>query len=158
VGVGIQIEYDETSNVRVVSPLEGTPAQRAGVHPGDVLKKVDGRVVSSKVGEIVSVPAGVHQVDVVFSEGHAVLQRTEVAEGTRVKVEALSPAEAVSGKVPKGSSALRGVSYGVWSTTNLASTAFTNDPTAPILTNGGELSFTNQATGNKFFRVRATSN
>ncbi len=51
-----------------------------------------------------------------------------------------------------------GVSYGVWSTTNLASTAFTNDPTAPILTNGGELSFTNQATGNKFFRVRATSN
>jgi carboxyl-terminal processing protease len=45
VGVGIQIEYDETSNVRVVSPLEGTPAQRAGVHPGDVLKKVDGRVV-----------------------------------------------------------------------------------------------------------------
>jgi hypothetical protein len=51
-----------------------------------------------------------------------------------------------------------GVTYGVWSTTNLASTAFTNDPTAPILTNGGELSFTNQATGNKFFRVRATSN
>ncbi|MEI7657319.1 MAG: S41 family peptidase [Phycisphaerae bacterium] len=45
VGVGIQIEYDETSNVRVVSPLEGTPAQRAGVHPGDVLKKVDGRVI-----------------------------------------------------------------------------------------------------------------
>jgi hypothetical protein len=51
-----------------------------------------------------------------------------------------------------------GVSYGVWSTTNLASTAFTNDPTAPILTNGGVMSFTNQATGNKFFRVRATSN
>ncbi len=45
VGVGIQIEYDETSNVRVVSPLEGTPAQRAGVHPGDVLKKVDGRII-----------------------------------------------------------------------------------------------------------------
>jgi len=43
VGVGVQIEYDEQSNIRVVTPLEGTPAQRAGVHPGDVLKRVDGR-------------------------------------------------------------------------------------------------------------------
>jgi hypothetical protein len=60
------------------------------------------------------VPAGVHQVDVVFEEGHAVLQRLEVAEGSRVKVEALSPAEAVAGKGPKGMTALRGVSYGVF--------------------------------------------
>jgi len=43
VGVGIQIEYDELQNIRVISPLEGTPAQRAGVHPGDIISKVDGR-------------------------------------------------------------------------------------------------------------------
>lgn len=45
VGVGIQIEYDELQNIRVVTPIEGTPAQRAGIHPGDILAKVDGRSI-----------------------------------------------------------------------------------------------------------------
>jgi len=62
VGVGIQIEYDEASNVRVVSPLEGTPAQRAGIHPGDVLKKVDGRVILGlsldQAVDVITGPAG----------------------------------------------------------------------------------------------------
>jgi carboxyl-terminal processing protease len=42
VGVGIQIELDELQNIRVVTPLEGTPAQRAGVRAGDLIKKIDG--------------------------------------------------------------------------------------------------------------------
>lgn len=41
-GVGIQIELDPMFNIRVVTPLEGTPAQRAGIRPGDLIKKVDG--------------------------------------------------------------------------------------------------------------------
>jgi len=45
VGIGVSIEYDELQNIRVITPLEGTPAQRAGVHPGDVIKKVDGRAL-----------------------------------------------------------------------------------------------------------------
>lgn len=76
--------------------------------------KVDGRLATAKTGDVLPVPAGVHQVDVVFAEGHAVLQRVQVDEGSRVKVAALSPAEAVSGKAPKGTSTLRGVSYGVF--------------------------------------------
>ena len=44
-GIGVQIEYDELFNIRVVTPLEGTPAQRAGVHPKDIIEKVDGRNV-----------------------------------------------------------------------------------------------------------------
>jgi len=41
-GVGIQIQMDEESQlVKVVIPLEGTPAQRAGVRAGDLLKKIN---------------------------------------------------------------------------------------------------------------------
>lgn len=84
--------------------------------PGEAgtVVKVDGRLASARAGDVLAVPAGVHQVDVVFPEGHAVLQRVEVGEGARVQVEALSPAEAVTGKAPRGMSALRGVSYGVF--------------------------------------------
>lgn len=42
IGVGIQIQLDERSNIKVVTPLEDTPAQRAGVRAGDVIKAVDG--------------------------------------------------------------------------------------------------------------------
>lgn len=68
VGVGIQIEYDESSAVRVVSPLEGTPAQRAGVHPGDILKKVDGReIFGLSLDQAVDVITGPAGTDVVLS-------------------------------------------------------------------------------------------
>ncbi len=42
IGVGIQIALDELLNIEVVTPLEGTPAQRAGIRTGDIIKKVDG--------------------------------------------------------------------------------------------------------------------
>ncbi len=42
IGVGIQIQLDELQNITVVAPLEGTPAQRAGVRSGDIIKKIDG--------------------------------------------------------------------------------------------------------------------
>jgi len=42
IGVGIQIQLDELQNIKVVTPLEGTPAQRAGIRSGDVIKKVNG--------------------------------------------------------------------------------------------------------------------
>jgi len=42
IGVGIQIQLDELQNIKVVTPLEGTPAQRAGLRSGDIIKKIDG--------------------------------------------------------------------------------------------------------------------
>jgi len=42
VGVGIQIELDERRRIRVVTPLDGTPAQRAGIIAGDVIVGVNG--------------------------------------------------------------------------------------------------------------------
>ncbi len=43
VGVGISIQLDEAQNIMVVTPLEGSPAQRAGVRPDDLIKKVNGQ-------------------------------------------------------------------------------------------------------------------
>ncbi len=42
IGVGIQISLDDAMRLTVVTPLEGTPAQRAGIRRGDVISEVDG--------------------------------------------------------------------------------------------------------------------
>lgn len=43
-GVGIQIQIDDESQlIKVVTPIEGTPAQRAGIRMGDLIKKIDGK-------------------------------------------------------------------------------------------------------------------
>lgn len=42
-GVGVQIQFDEASQcIKVVTPLDDTPAQRAGIHAGDLIKKING--------------------------------------------------------------------------------------------------------------------
>jgi carboxyl-terminal processing protease len=47
-GIGVVIEtLDETNEVRVVSVMEGSPAQAAGIQPGDIFAKVDGEDVST---------------------------------------------------------------------------------------------------------------
>lgn len=43
-GIGVSIQIDEESQmIKVVTPIEGTPAQRAGVRMGDLIKKIDGK-------------------------------------------------------------------------------------------------------------------
>ena len=43
-GVGIQLSLDkETKNLVVVSPIDGSPASRAGVQPKDVIVAIDGK-------------------------------------------------------------------------------------------------------------------
>lgn len=43
IGIGVQIQLDELQNIKIVTPLEGTPAQRAGMRSDDVIKAIDGR-------------------------------------------------------------------------------------------------------------------
>jgi carboxyl-terminal processing protease len=44
-GIGVHIEFDEASNVKVVSPIEGSPAHRAGIKSDDLIVKVEGKSV-----------------------------------------------------------------------------------------------------------------
>ena len=45
-GIGIDVEKRKNKFV-IISPIEGSPAARAGIEPGDVIKRVDGVEVSS---------------------------------------------------------------------------------------------------------------
>lgn len=42
-GVGIQIEMADDQSIRVVTPIQGSPAQRARVRAGDLIRAVDGQ-------------------------------------------------------------------------------------------------------------------
>jgi len=42
-GVGVQIQLDPDSQaIKIVTPLDNTPAQRAGIHAGDIIKGING--------------------------------------------------------------------------------------------------------------------
>jgi len=62
-GVGIEITLKE-GQVVIVAALDGSPAQKAGLHSGEIIKMVDDRQVSAftlaQVGMLVSGPLGTH--------------------------------------------------------------------------------------------------
>ncbi len=54
VGIGISVNFDAKENqMTVVSPYDGSPAQKAGILPGDVILQVGGTVVSADTYEAV---------------------------------------------------------------------------------------------------------
>lgn len=67
VGVGIQIELDDF-RVRVVTPLDGAPAMKAGVRPGDYITAVNGQdVLGLSLDQVVELITGPLDTDVTIS-------------------------------------------------------------------------------------------
>jgi carboxyl-terminal processing protease len=62
-GVGMRIQPRD-SKIIVISPMEGTPAYKAGIHPGDVILSVDGKATegmdSAAVASLLKGPRGTH--------------------------------------------------------------------------------------------------
>ncbi len=76
-GVGVQIQVDdETQMIKVVSPLEGTPAQRAGVRKGDLIKKINGQsavgITINQAVDLITGPEGSKVQVVMEREGQEV--------------------------------------------------------------------------------------
>jgi carboxyl-terminal processing protease len=83
-GIGIEVE-NEDDEVVVVAPIEGTPADRAGIEPGDVVVAVDGKDVRdeglSEVVEEIRGPEGTElKLTVLRGEEEHVfnLERTQI--------------------------------------------------------------------------------
>ncbi|MBO6514900.1 MAG: PDZ domain-containing protein, partial [Phycisphaerales bacterium] len=95
IGVGIRIQLDELQNITIVTPLEGTPAQRAGLIADDIIKKVDGiSAVGLGLDQAVEVITGPPNTDVTLTverlvendEGESTLKEFEFVI-TRAKID-----------------------------------------------------------------------
>jgi carboxyl-terminal processing protease len=62
IGVGISIIKNRKDEIEVSSPMEDTPAYRAGILPGDIITKVDGKSLKNlsltKVVQVITGPKG----------------------------------------------------------------------------------------------------
>jgi carboxyl-terminal processing protease len=53
-GVGVEIEQRADGSILVIAPIDGTPAQRAGLRPGDVIIAIDGQPLAKAGADAVS--------------------------------------------------------------------------------------------------------
>lgn len=67
-GLGIEVTLDETGYVRVVAPIDDTPAFRAGIQSGDLITELDGVAVQGlTLGEAVEKMRGEVGSDIVLT-------------------------------------------------------------------------------------------
>src|SRR5262249_9142544 len=45
--IGVELTSDERGDIRVIAPLDESPAQKVGIKPGDIFLKIDDRIVSN---------------------------------------------------------------------------------------------------------------
>lgn len=67
-GVGLEVSLEEDGIVRVVAPIDDTPAHRAGIRSGDIIVSVDGELVDSdNLNDTVSKMRGAPGTDVMIT-------------------------------------------------------------------------------------------
>jgi carboxyl-terminal processing protease len=50
-GIGVEVQQQPDGTVKVIAPIDDTPAAQAGIKPGDVIVAVDGRPLTSADAE-----------------------------------------------------------------------------------------------------------
>ncbi len=80
-GVGIQLEQNkETKEIEVITPIEGSPAHKAGVLPGDIILKVNGEDVRTQlIDDVMKKIAGPVGTEVRLTVRHPGGEETELA-------------------------------------------------------------------------------
>ena len=80
-GVGMEIDIRE-GQLQVIAPLEGTPAQEAGLRPGDIILKVDGySTIDITVDEAINLIRGPKGTEVILT-----IYREEWKESKDIKI------------------------------------------------------------------------
>ena len=78
-GVGIQLNQLPNGNVEVVTPIDGSPAFKAGVEAGDVIEKVNGESVDGiRLPEVVKRIGGPLGTEVRLTVKHTTGEETEL--------------------------------------------------------------------------------
>jgi carboxyl-terminal processing protease len=91
-GIGAEVQMKD-GHVVVVAPIDGSPAQEAGVHPGDIILKVDGVSMDGlSLDEVVSHvlgPAGT-QVTITFEDAKTSQTRDLTITRARIQIHSVS--------------------------------------------------------------------
>jgi carboxyl-terminal processing protease len=87
-GVGIQIQTDDDGSLKVVSPLEDSPAYKAGIKAGDVVDKINGKnakgITLNQAVKTITGPRGTKVTLTVRSPNDKVKEYTIVRETIKV--------------------------------------------------------------------------
>lgn len=87
-GVGIQLGYDKEKRLAVIAPVQNTPADRAGIKPGDLILKInDKEAVSLSLPEAVNLIRGPKGTTVsleIYHDGDAKAKTVELKRDTIV--------------------------------------------------------------------------